>query len=493
MILTKPIIFIQEDDMKASVYARISREEQSVYSLQEQVNQCMQYIQAEGHELVDTYIDEGYSAKNTNRPQLQKMMNDAREKKFQILIIWKLDRLTRNTLDGLKMVHEIFKPNGIEFASITEDIDTSSPDGFMMFTIRLSMAQSEREKIRERVILGQVARARSGGRNTSIPPYGYTCGDNLELIVDEEKSEVVRRIFREFVNGSGQAKICFGLMEDKIPAPRGGYVWHSNAVATIIRNRAYIGETDWKQKEHAEELRISVPGTHEPIIERDVFDKAQDYSQRKREHSMSQSSYDFPFSTIVKCGICGCSFHGRYIQFKGVKRSPLRNYYCHGTKHPKKCDSSTISERKLTKLIFETIQFEFHEIDPNKEIEDEKPDVAKERKRIEKELLKSKEKQMKLAKAMSSGNIDFDIYVQLREEEKLRVEVMEQQLADLPKEEKNDTRRIGEIVEELKNLKRDWHTWSYIEQKVRMQKIFKRITIVKVGKTWRIEEIEINA
>lgn len=479
--------------MKASVYARISREEQSVYSLQEQVNQCMEYIKSEGHELVDTYIDDGYSAKNTNRPKLQQMMNDAQDKKFQILIIWKLDRLTRNTLDGLKMVHETFKPNGIEFASITEDIDTSTPDGFMMFTIRLSMAQAEREKIRERVILGQAARARRGGRNTYLAPYGYVCGDDLELIVDEEKAEIVRRIFREFVQGKGQTRICLDLMRDQIPAPRGGNIWHTNAIVAILKNRAYIGEVEWKQKEHTENQRIRVSGIHDAIVDKDVFNKVQDYAKRKKERTMSQSSYDFPFSTIVKCGICGSSFHGRYIQFKHSNRKPARNYYCHGTKHPRKCDSSTISEIKLTKLIFDTIQFEFQEIDPNKEIPEEKTDVSKERKRIEKELLKSKEKQMKLAKAMSSGNIDFDIYVQLRDEEKQRIEVLEQQMADLPQDQKTDTRRIGEIVEELKNLKQDWKTWSYIEQKVRVQKIFKRITILKVGNAWRIEEIEVNA
>jgi site-specific DNA recombinase len=479
--------------MKASLYVRISKEEQSVYSLEEQVNQCLQYIKSEGHELVDTYIDDGYSAKNTNRPKLQQMMRDARDKKFQLLVIWKLDRLTRNTLDGLRMVQETFKPNGIEFASITEDIDTSTPDGFMMYTIRLSMAQAEREKIRERVILGQQARARQGGRNTPTPPYGYTCGENLKLVVDEDKAEVVRRIFREFLMGTGKIKICVGLEQDQIPAPLGGVTWYHKTIATILRNTAYIGMSDWKQQSLPEDQRIFAENTHEPIVERDIFLKVQDYINRRREKTMSQSSYDFPFSTIVKCGMCGSSYYGRYTNLKNERQNPTRLYFCRGKVHPGTCEASTISERKLTKLVFDTIHFDFQSFDPNKEIHEERPDVGKERKRIEKELLKSKEKQMKLAKAMSSGNIDFDIYVQLRDEEKQRVDILEQQLADLPHEQKTDTRRLGEIVEELKNLKQDWNTWSYIEQKVRIQKIFKRITIIKVGQTWRIEEIEVNA
>lgn len=482
--------------MKAVIYGRISREEQSVYSLEEQVKECKRYIENEGHEWIDTYIDDGYSAKDLHRPSLQQMLEDIKARKFGLIVIWKLDRLTRDTLDGLSMVKNIFKPNGIAFASKTEDIDTSTPDGYMMFTIRLSMAQAEREKIRERVIMGQTARARTGKRNSSIAPYGYRCGEDLKLEVVEEEAEVVRLIYQWYLEGDGKPKICTRLTEMGISPPKGAKIWYTKTIMTILGNYAYYGASDWKQRNLPESDRIIIENTHEPIIPRDVWDKAQDYTRRKREHSMSQSSHDFPFSTIVKCALCGSSFHGRYTKRTGNEKHPhSRIYFCRSrVTYPVTCDSSSISERKLTKLIFDTIHFDLPEMDLNKPVDKTQPDVAKERTRLLKELEKSKDRQMKLAKAMSSGAIDFDIYAQLREEEKSKCASWEDQLAALPKDQQAiDTIRVSEIMEELRRLKQDWHTWSYAEQKIRVQKIFKRIVVTKVGKAWQIEEVEIHA
>lgn len=482
--------------MKAVIYARISRDEQSNYSLEEQVKECRKYIENEGHEWVDTYIDDGYSAKDTNRPALQAMLADIPTKKFGLVVIWKLDRLTRDTLDGLTMVKSMFKPNGIAFASKTEDIDTSTPDGYMMFTIRLSMAQAEREKIRERVILGQTARARSGKRNSSSSPYGYRVVKDLALEIDEDEAYVVKQIFEWYLEGMGKNKIATILNERGVPCPKGGKVWAERSIDQIIMNPTYYGAVHWKRKGMPDSERIIVENAHEPIISKEIWDKTQDYINRRRESWMNQSSYDFPFSTIVKCGICSRSYHGKNVS-RGAelnakfKRS--RIYRCSGRYRQEKCGSPDIAESNLVKLLFNTIQFNFDEIDENKQVDKETPDAAKEKKRLLKELDKSKERLMKLAKAMSSGHLDFEIYTQLREEEKKKAAMWEEQLNALPSDQSTDTRRLGEIIEELKNLKRDWDSWSHAEQKIRIQKIFKRISIIKVNGQWQVEEIEIHA
>lgn len=481
--------------MKAVVYARISKEEQSVYSLEEQINECKRYIQAEGHEWVDTYLDDGYSSKDMNRPALQSMLEDIKTKKFGLIVIWKLDRLTRDTFDGLLMVKNHFKPNGIEFASKTEDIDTTTPDGFMMFTIRLSMAQAEREKIRERVILGHQARARTGKRNSPIAPYGYRCGEDLVLEVVEDEADIVRLIFNMYLEGNGHARICERLTEMGVSPPKSAKIWYEKTVRIILSNHAYYGASDWKRKDLPESERVIVENTHPAIVAKDIWDKAQDYMQRRRDQSMNRSSHDFPFSTIVKCALCGKSYYGRYaIRPQNSKHPKSRIYNCKGrVNYPIVCNGPSISENKLTKLLFDTFQYELPDMDANKPINKDQPNHERERKRLTKELDKSKERQTKLAKAMSAGSIDFDIYVQLREEEKKKCAAWEEQLSALPSEQTTDTTRVAEVLEELRRLKEDWHTWSHSEQKIRLQKIFKRIVILKVDKKWQIEEIEIHA
>src|SRR5690242_20651217 len=125
------------------------------------------------------------------------------------------------------MVTTMFRPNGIEFVSFTEDIDTSTPDGMMMFTIRLSMAQRERERIAERSSMGQAARARKGLRNSPTRPYGYDINKDLALTVNEEEAEIVRQIFDWFLAGWGRIKIARSLNDQGIPA-KGGGIWYES-------------------------------------------------------------------------------------------------------------------------------------------------------------------------------------------------------------------------------------------------------------------------
>ena len=115
--------------MKAAIYSRISAAEQSKYSISEQIELCQKKMIDDGHEVVDIFVDEGYSSKTMNRPALKAMLSQIKAKKFDIICVWNSDRLTRTTLDGLTMVTTMFRPNGIEFVSFTEDIEAGDFDG----------------------------------------------------------------------------------------------------------------------------------------------------------------------------------------------------------------------------------------------------------------------------------------------------------------------------------------------------------------------------
>ena len=195
------------------------------------------------------------------------MLSQIKSKKFDVICVWNSDRLTRTVLDGLIMVTNMFRPAGIEFVSYTEDIDTSTPDGMMMFTIRLSMAQRERERIAERASMGQAARARRGLRNTPTRPYGYDINADLSLTTNEEEAVIVRQVFEWFLAGWGRIKIArtlntTGINGEPIPA-KGGGLWYESVITDMITNPTYIGATHYKGRNQPEEARIIVKNMYE--------------------------------------------------------------------------------------------------------------------------------------------------------------------------------------------------------------------------------------
>lgn len=472
--------------MKAVLYVRISKEDQSAFSLQEQIADCKDYCEKEKYELVDTYFEDGYSAKDLKRPEMTRMLSDIPKKKFNMIVVWRLDRLTRDTIDGLTMVKNLFKPNGVEFASVTEDIDTSTPDGYMMFTIRLSMAQNEREKIAARVTMGQMGRAKSGKRNTSAVPYGYDLGEELSLVINETESEVVRQIYAWFLMGHGRNKIATMLNERGVPAKR-GKLWHDLIVGKIISNITNTGAIHWKRKGDSEDKRIIVHDTHEAIVSIEVYEQAQNIRERRTANDMSQSSYDFPFSTVVKCGECGRSYHGK-IKMKGLQK---RNYRCSGKYRQDSCSASDLSEPKLERLFLDqlkgvTINLE----EPEKVIGGK--DTEKERKKLIRLIGDSSVRKKNYSRAMGDGKMTYETFSELIDEETLKVNEWQQELDLLNLATPGHKKTRKDLVNVIKGLNEEWPHMSDQQKKASVSKLFQFLVIKKMDGVWKIIAHKLN-
>lgn len=480
--------------MKSVIYARISKDEQSKYSIDEQVKRCREYLEREGHELVEVYIDDGYSAKNMKRPALQNMLSDIKKKSFNMITTWATDRLTRETIDGLTMVKDSFRPNGIEFASVTEDIDTSTPDGYMMFTIRLSMAQREREKIAERSSMGQMARAKKGLRNTPAKPYGYDVNpDDLSLVIREDEARVVRMIFDWYAQGWGKFKIARELNRMGIPAPK-GHTWYDFIIGVIVRNIIYTGATHYKPKKAPESERIIVENQHEAIIPKEIFQLAQSHTKRRSDNTMSQSSYLFPYSTILKCALCGKSFHGKKKVNPSKKNGFNRyTYYsCSGKNRVRgDCTSLSVREDTVSEILFKYVELQFELADVNKPLAREKRDTEKERKQLEKEIEEVKKKRSRLIDAMVDGKITYEDYSEKIIPIDAQIENLEKNISKIkPVQESSITRR--DVVDNIKALRKGWAKMDDAKRKLTIQSLFKRIVIAKVGEEWKILGVELN-
>tara|TARA_B100000282_G_C31704025_1_gene477734 strand:- start:173 stop:1099 length:927 start_codon:yes stop_codon:yes gene_type:complete len=243
--------------MRAAIYIRVSTlgQEADGHSLEEQERQCRQLIDFQGNEFVKTYSDVGSGGSFENRPGYRQML-DEMNKQWDILYVWKLDRLNRNLRNSI-LFFEMLGENDAYISCITEQVDTSNPMGRFIINIMSSLAQMEREQTRERVIMGSEA-ARRAGRWTGGVPYGYeipinfdSTGNRIErglLKRHEQEAPTVQLIFEMKAAGMSVSAICNSLVERGIRTRRGNLIWNQNTVAGIL-SRYDLYVRGWNQEE----------------------------------------------------------------------------------------------------------------------------------------------------------------------------------------------------------------------------------------------------
>jgi site-specific DNA recombinase len=307
--------------MRAALYVRVSTERQSEegYSIDFQQERLKAYCTAVDLIVADTFIDPGYSGSNINRPALQNLIERIRD--FDIVVVYKLDRLSRSQKDTLHLIEDIFLPNNVNFVSISESFDTSTPFGRAMVGILSVFSQLERENIKERMLSGRVQRAReglhNGQRNT---PIGYRYIDG-KLIVDEYEKKQLLDSVDLYLNG-------YGAQRRKEEMRRRGYKttygeWGRSTLDEVLFNPVYRGIVTFNGVEY--------PGQHERIISDDLFVKILEQkvlrdrgSAFKREHLLS--------------GLLWCEHCGGRIAAKNI----------HG-KHYYACYSATKSTKHMVR------------------------------------------------------------------------------------------------------------------------------------------------
>lgn len=302
---------------KVAIYIRVSTREQEVkgYSIEGQKDRLINYCKAKEWAIYDIYIDGGYTGANTDRPALQKMLKELDS--IDSVLVYKLDRLSRSQKDVLDLVEDRFIPNNVDFVSMSENFDTSTPFGRAMLGILSVFAQLERETIKERATMGKEKRAEKGlyrgGGNT---PHGYEyIEESQELIVDKYEAIHVKEIFRLYNEGKGYMKIC-KIMNKKGYKKRNGVDWRTNAVKRILTNPIYCGFIKYKGKQFE--------GMHESIISRETWEETQTL-MKSRSNNNYKSKNNYLLSGITYCGYCNARVRGTWIsRYKG---GPRHHYY----------------------------------------------------------------------------------------------------------------------------------------------------------------------
>ena len=271
--------------MRVALYIRVSTAVQfeKGNSVPEQKKRLQAYCEARGWNQYDFFIDPGHSGSNMDRPGLQKLIRNV--KNYSLVLVYKLDRLSRNQRDILYLIEDVFNKNGVEFNSITENFDTSTPVGKLMLSMMGAFAELERQQINERMMMGRIASAEKGNwRGGSGVPFGYryisrSKGGSGSLTIDDFEASMVRKAFDLFELGYSFGGIRTELNNCGM-STSSAYVIHQ-----MLMNPVYIGMIRYAGETYQ--------GHHEPIIALAQFERVQallsqkEPPKRKEKHLLT--------------------------------------------------------------------------------------------------------------------------------------------------------------------------------------------------------------
>ncbi|KAB2367245.1 recombinase family protein [Bacillus cereus] len=305
-----------------AIYARVSTIEQAEegYSIDEQIRVLNKFCEREGYLVYDEYVDRGISGKNiSGRPAIQRLLLDAEQKKFEVVLVWKMNRLARKSLDLMNIVEKLDSKN-IAFRSYTERYETETSTGKLQFQLMAAIAEYERNNIAENVKMGMIARAKEGRWNGG-QVLGYDVveisSDNRKrkdthLVINEREANTVQLIFQMYSSGHGYKSIA-NYINKKGYRTKKGKTFSLNAIKIIVTNPVYAGyirynvRKDWneKRRNNINPNPIIQKGEHEPIISEEVWQIAQNVYQSRSCKPNRIHDGEFPLTGIMRCPACG--------------------------------------------------------------------------------------------------------------------------------------------------------------------------------------------
>ena len=304
-----------------AIYTRVSTDSQAdveFNSCEAQEAKIKAFISSqEGMELFKVYSDPGYTGANLDRPALTDMLKDIKDNRIDMVIAYKIDRLTRSPRDFYYLI-EVFEAHKASFISVTERFDTSTPSGRLLRNIMLTFAQFERELTGERTRDKLLERAKKGLYAGGIPSFGYKNIDK-KLVVVPKEAEIVRRIFKHYIETASIFAVYDRLKTDGM-LNRQNKLFSKTALSYLLRNITYTGKTTHVNKTYQ--------GIHEPIISSEIFEQAQDIHKKRILPRFSPVKPHL-FNGYIYCSECGSNMTATFTnKFKGGKKKRYHYYRC---------------------------------------------------------------------------------------------------------------------------------------------------------------------
>ena len=384
MIPAKPqydrSIKLSEKKLRVAAYCRVSTElEEQESSYEAQVEYYTRKIQeTENWKLAGIYADDGKSATNTKkRDDFKAMIKDAESGKIDMILTKSVSRFARNTVDSLLTIRKL-KEKNVAVVFEKEGVNTLDGTGEILITILSSLAQEESRNISENTRWGVVRKFEKGKVIVNHNKFmGYTKNENGDLVIVPKEAEIVRLVFRLYLEGYSTGKIAKYLEEQKIKTATGLEKWHDTVVLKMLRNEKYMGDAllqktytvDFMTKKKVMNKGIVpqyyVEDDHEAIIPKDLFYRVQEELARRasvnksavtrKKNMKSKYSSEYALTGILLCGECGQEYRRVTWARNGKKKIVWRcsNRLTNGTKYCK--DSVTLEEGILNRAVMEAI------------------------------------------------------------------------------------------------------------------------------------------
>ena len=318
--------------MKAVIYARYSSDSQREESIEGQLRECTEYAERNGITVLRSYIDRALSARTADRPEFQNMIKDSEQKLFDVVLIWKLDRFSRDRYDSAHY-KRILKKNGVKVISVKENI-SDGPEGIILESMLEGYAEYYSAELSEKIHRGQKENALKGRNNGGGIPLGYLLGNEQKLVLDPVTAPIVREIFQRYADG----EIVRTIVEDfnrRGLKTKNGKPFSPNSFNRILKNRKYIGEYRYQD--------VVIEGGVPAILSDDLFYRVQARLEKnKRAPATAKADVDYLLTTKLFCGLCERMMIGE----SGTSHTGDKHYYykCAGAKRKKGCKKKSVKK-----------------------------------------------------------------------------------------------------------------------------------------------------
>ena len=431
----------------AAIYCRVSTIEQAEegYSIGEQERLLVEFCEKNGWEVYKTYADKGISGKDIrHRPAVRELLHDATEKKFNVVISWKINRLSRRLADAIRIV-ETLDNYGITYRSYSEPFESDTPAGRMQFQMMALVGEFERGTIAQNVKMGMCAKARSGEWCGGIAPLGYdwvpmegteqSARRKSRLEINEEEAETVRRIFSLYASGKGYKAIVNKINKEGCRTKRGN-PFSVAQLRDILTNPVYIGKVRYDVRRNWNEKRrhninpnpIITEGIHHPIIDMKQWNRVQGIMKQKSGKPSRIYDGEYPLTGILRCPECGA---GMVISrttntLKDGSKKRIAYYACGAWKNKGTavCHSNSIQAEKANDFVYHELEKVFTDgkflkmiLDKvNEESRRQTAQAEKEWEKAEKELKQYESRRKKIFEAYEDGLVTAEEFLKRKQE-----------------------------------------------------------------------------
>lgn len=492
-----------KQEIKVGIYARLSRDDErngESLSIENQKLILEKYVLEQGWNLIETYVDDGYSGTTFDRPGVQRLLEDAKCGKINTIICKDLSRFGRNYIQVGQYTDYIFPMYNIRFIALNDNVDTSNNStGMDMMPIMNIFNEWHSANTSKKIRAVIEANAKAGKYRTTYAPYGYVKGTNEKKlpVIDEPAASNVKRIFEMRASGISPKHIAMKFNDENTPIPSdyrtqkfgitayrfSHHLWTCDVVKQILRNPTYLGHLvqlrttnisykNKKQIKRPDEEKVIVYNTHEPIISQELWDKVKEIERSVSQGKAQDNQIVHSLSGLMYCEDCGNKMHIGWNNTRHSRKGPRiyrqANYNCGGFKvfGTRVCTSHMIKFEDIESIVLQDIKAKanfvnFNEEQARKDFLQRQENQQKENLMLDNRTLQDKTKRLEeVTKLIRStyedkvlNKIPEDICISLLNNYQKEKEILENEISQITErieKVKQNTKNVDEFIERVK-------------------------------------------